>query len=39
MWPTPTKPGTNRMGLFWDIYIGHWNFDIWLDSHDFGVKL
>ena len=24
MWPAPTKPGTSRMGLFWD--IGHWNF-------------
>ena len=24
MWSAPTKPGTSRMGPFWD--IGHWNF-------------
>ena len=24
MWPAPTKPGTSRMGPFWD--IDHWNF-------------
>ena len=21
MWPAPTKPGTSRMGLFWDIEV------------------